>query len=272
MIFVRDKGRMCNNILQYAHVYAWGREHGRSTMSMRFAYKYKYFRICHTAWHNFFAYVMAKTLAKLHLLPIVTFEPDDCNAAALEQEMLRHRHMIVEGWHVRFYDLFLKYKQDILRLFAFDDGIESDTLRKMTCASPMPSIALGLHIRRGDYSTFYNGRFFYTDEQYALFAERFAKLFSGKAVTVYICGNDPGLNQEWFRKRLPSLKVVFPAGNQVEDLCLFSHCDYLIGPPSTYTLVAALYRDLPLYWVKDPAAPFTLSSFGYFDTLFRHIL
>ena len=40
MIFVHDKGRMANNILQYGHVYAWGREHGRKTMSMRFAYKY----------------------------------------------------------------------------------------------------------------------------------------------------------------------------------------------------------------------------------------
>ena len=100
MIFVRDKGRMCNNILQYAHVYAWGREHGRRTMSMRFAYKDQYFRICHTAWHNFFAYLMAKTLAKLHLLPVITFEPDDCQAAQLEQQMLHHRHAVVEGFRV----------------------------------------------------------------------------------------------------------------------------------------------------------------------------
>ena len=39
MIFVHDKGRMANNMLQYGHVYAWGREHGRTTVSMRFAYK-----------------------------------------------------------------------------------------------------------------------------------------------------------------------------------------------------------------------------------------
>ena len=45
MIFVTDKGRMANNMFQYGHVYAWGREHGRSTMSMRFAYKYPDFRI-----------------------------------------------------------------------------------------------------------------------------------------------------------------------------------------------------------------------------------
>ncbi|MDO5130828.1 MAG: hypothetical protein Q4D64_13035, partial [Prevotellaceae bacterium] len=43
MIFVRDKGRMCNNILQYGHVYAWAREHGKRAVSMCFAYKYRYF-------------------------------------------------------------------------------------------------------------------------------------------------------------------------------------------------------------------------------------
>ncbi|MBQ3780891.1 MAG: alpha-1,2-fucosyltransferase [Bacteroidaceae bacterium] len=271
MIFVRDKGRMCNNILQYAHVYAWGREHGRSTMSMRFAYKYQYFRICHTAWHNFFAYIMAKTLAKLHLLPVITFEPDDCNAAELEQQMLRHRNAIVEGWHVRFYDLFLKYKQDILRLFAFDDGIEAAVRRTMTAACPQPTVTLGLHIRRGDYARFYGGRYFYSDEQYASLVEQFAALFPGKLLTVFVCGNDPNLDRDYYQKRLPGVRFCFPDGNPAEDLCLLSQCDWLIGAPSTFTLVAAMYHDRPLYWVEDAKTPVTLDLFGHFDHLFRHI-
>ena len=38
MIYVRDKGQMCNNILQFAHVYAFARENGRRAVSMRFSY------------------------------------------------------------------------------------------------------------------------------------------------------------------------------------------------------------------------------------------
>ena len=74
MIFVRDKGQMCNNILQYGHVYAWGREHGRATMSMRFAYKYQYFHICNTRYHNFPTYLYAKYGAKMGLFPVVCFD------------------------------------------------------------------------------------------------------------------------------------------------------------------------------------------------------
>lgn len=63
MIFATDKGRMCNNILQYGHVYAWAREHDRKSVSMRFCYKYQYFKICHTRWHNFATYALAKYAA-----------------------------------------------------------------------------------------------------------------------------------------------------------------------------------------------------------------
>ncbi len=72
MIFVRDKGQMCNNILQYAHVYAWARENHRHSMSMRFAYKYQYFHICTTKDHNFLMYVAGKYGAKYKILPVVT--------------------------------------------------------------------------------------------------------------------------------------------------------------------------------------------------------
>ena len=45
MIFVKGYGQMCNNILQYAHAYAFGREYGIKVVSMRFAYKYRYFAL-----------------------------------------------------------------------------------------------------------------------------------------------------------------------------------------------------------------------------------
>jgi hypothetical protein len=51
-------------------------------------------------------------------------------------------------------------------------------------------------------------------------------------------------------------------------LCLLSHCHYLIGAPSTFTLVAAMYHDTPLYWIENPKAAI---AFGTFDDLFRHI-
>jgi hypothetical protein len=52
---------------------------------------------------------------------------------------------------------------------------------------------------------------------------------------------------------------------------LLSMCDHLIGPPSTFTLVASMYHDTPLYWIEDPSQSPTPETFRYFDDLFRHI-
>lgn len=266
MIFVRDKGQMCNNILQYGHVYAWGREHGRATMSMRFAYKYQYFHICNTRYHNFPTYLYAKYGAKMGLFPVVCFDREGADYQEAERQMERHNTLVVEGWYARWYDLFLKYKQDIIRLFAFNKDIEQ---RVGTLLDD--SLRLGIHIRRGDYRNFQGGRFLYSDEQYLNVIRSFLSLFPHRKTHIYICGNDPHLDKEYYLQQLPACQVTFPDGNPGEDLCLLSHCDYLIGAPSTFSLVAAMYRDLPLYWVEDPDLQLSPDSFRHFDYLFRHI-
>lgn len=124
MIFVTDKGRMCNNILQYGHVYAWAREHDRKSISMRFCYKYQYFKICHTKGHNFLTYIIAKYAAKWGLIATVDF--NDIAEEAIERDaaiVARNKHVLIKGWCVRFYELFIKYKAEIIDLFSFDKPI-----------------------------------------------------------------------------------------------------------------------------------------------------
>jgi len=247
MIFVRDKGRMCNNILQYGHLYAWARANNRKTVSMRFAYKYQYFYICRTHWHNFFVYLFAKYAAQLKLIPTVTFDTPDEDFTEKENTM-RRGCLVAEGWFARWYDLFLQYKSEILSLFAFDSQIESKVTSLLEVSLKEGIIRLGVHIRRGDYATW------------------------NKRVVIYICGNDPKLNKQAYSEAFGQENVVFPQGNPGEDLCLLSHCDYLIGPPSTFTLVASMYHNTPLYWIKDINKPLQEDCFDYFDNLFRNIL
>ena len=267
MIFVHDRGRMANNILQYGHVYAWGREHGRKTVSMRFAYKYPYFHICDTPHHNFPTYVFAKYAAKWGFIPTVTFSDDEARNVANEQTMLQSRMLVVTGWEARWYDLFLKYRQEIVDLFAFHDDIEKHVSGLLS-----DGLRIGVHIRRGDYAHFHNGRFMYSDEQYAeIVRQCIDRICPTEKKSIYICGNDPALNRSLFESAFPDCRVVFPDGNPGEDLCLLSHCDYLIGAPSTFTLVASMYRDLPLYWIEDPNIPVSVDNFKKFDYLFQHI-
>ena len=275
MIFARDKSQMCNNLLQYAHVYAWGREHGRKVISMRFSYKYQYFRICHTPLTGFGWYLFAKYLAALGLLPTADFKRAECDHEALERKMLRHKHIVVSGWNVRFYDLFLKYRSEICDLFTIDDIYTNPVREKMLKAEGGDNnvVRLGVHIRRGDYAQWKDGIYCYDDETYARYINRFAALHDGEDIHVFLSTNDPDVVEEKYQEMCPNVHIHYLRGNSPQDLFMLSECDYVIGPPSTFSLVAIMYRDIPLYRMDTSDETVSLKdNFHLFDYWFKRII
>ena len=302
MIFARDKSQMCNNLLQYAHVYAWGREHGRKVISMRFSYKYQFFHICHTPLTGFGWYLLAKYAAALKLLPTASFKHKDCDKEALERKMLRHRHIVVSGWFVRYYDLFLKYRDEICELFTLDAQITDPVKARMSEAetdltdkqiinfklqtsnikhqtsnfklqTSNIKLRLGVHIRRGDYKEWRDGQYYFDDETYARHINRFAAMYPERDVHVYLSTNDGMVTEERFQQLCPQVHIHHLHGSAPEDLFMLSECDYLIGPPSTFSLVAQMYRDIPLYRMDtaDEQA-MTMEGFRLFDYWFRNMV
>ena len=279
MIFARDKSQMCNNLLQFAHVYAYGREHGRHVLSMRFSYKYPYFRIRHTRHTSFTLYLAAKVLAALRILPTASYR-DGCDPVALERIVERHRNVVVAGWNVRYYDLFLKYRDEICSLFQIDEAYTLPVQAKMRVLDEEKGVRLGLHIRRGDYAQWADGRYFYDDKTYAAFVLGFVRLHPGETVHVYLATNDPAVTEEAFCRTLQEgteegekqPKVHLLGGTPPEDLYMLSQCNALIGPPSTFTLVAAMYRDIPLCRMDQARAEaLSKEDFRKFDYWFRRI-
>jgi len=276
MIFARDKSQMCNNLLQYAHVYAWGREHGRKVISMRFSYKYQYFHICHTNLTGFGWYLFAKYMAALHLLPTISFKEATCDVQALEQKMLRHRNMVVSGWHARWYDLFLKYRQEICDLFTIDSPYTEPVKQKMQALEETTSgslLRLGVHIRRGDYANWAGGRYCYPDDVYARHINKYVEAHGSHVVHVYLSTNDNKVTEDLFQTLCPKAHIHLLNGSAPEDLFMLSECDALIGPPSTFSLVAAMYRDIPLYRMDSTDEQLMSDdSFKKFDYWFRRII
>jgi len=275
---------MCNNLLQFAHVYAWGREHGRRVMSMRFSYKYPYFKISRSQFVSFPLYVLAKGLAAVRLLPTASFKHDDCDREALERKMVRHRHIVVSGWFVRYYDLFLKYRDEIVDLFTIDPQYTEPVKEKMKAWT---GVRLGVHIRRGDYAVWKDGIYCYDDAVFADFIGSFAALMPGKTIDVFLSTNDPEVTVEKLETLLADrddatlladkgnapVRLHLLGGNAVEDLYMLSECDYIMGPPSTYSLVAAMYRDVPLCRMDQvKEGRLTLADFKAFDYWFRRIV
>ena len=264
MIFVKGYGQMCNNILQYAHLYAFGKEHKVTVVSLRFSYKYRFFEICKKWYHNPLTYILAKLLITFR---VITCIKDGSNIIQ-DQQLCKPWIIASAAWHLRYPDLFLKYRDDIARIFEIKPTIQA----KVNCwmnTHPQADINLGLHIRRGDYIRWQGGKYFFSDEVYHRIIKDFIALHPNETINIYICTNDNALNIDGFTAVHPT--TFLSEGSAIEDLQLLASCDYLIGVKSTFSLWASFYRRVPLYWIMDKDVPLTAQSFVYFDDVFTTV-
>ncbi len=121
-------------------------------------------------------------------------------------------------------------------------------------------ILVGIHIRQGDYQQHQDGRYFYQLEQYIKVMESAQALFPNKKVTFLICSN---AKQE--EQQLENLSYVFGSNRIIEDMYSLAECDYIIGPPSSYTMWASFYGERPLYMIRDVNKALEIKDFINFQ-------
>ena len=270
MIFVKGYGQMCNNILQYAHIYAWGRENGIKVLSMRFSYKYQYFELCKNVSHNWGTYLFAKTLINTHLIKHLWLEYAN-EVTSKDIEDLKNDKLIgISGWGFRHPELFFKYEDEIKQQFTIQEKFRKPVDEYLASCN-QTDIKLAVHIRRGDYARFLGGKYYFDDDTYIRNIREFINLFPGKSVSVFISTNDKNLDIKKYQTDLNSQDVHLFKGSEIEDLYLLSQCDYIIGAKSTFSLVASYYRHIPLYHMEDKNASLTLDKFKYFEDIFMTV-
>ena len=102
-------------------------------------------------------------------------------------------------------------------------------------------VLIGVHIRHGVIHFANTRKYFYSAQRYAEMMDELTTLFPGKRVSFLICSDWP-LDPAVFSK----LQVAFGTGDLIEDMYAFARCDYLIGIPSTFTMWASFYGNVPL--------------------------
>ena len=107
-------------------------------------------------------------------------------------------------------------------------------------------VVIGLHIRRGDYKNFLGGKYYYTLEQYGRVMHKVEGYFEKEKIRWLICSNE-FIDLGYFS----GFDTIKGNGQIVEDMYAFAACDYIVGPPSTYTGWASFYGKKPLYHIED---------------------
>lgn len=122
-------------------------------------------------------------------------------------------------------------------------------------------VTIGVHIRRGDYAQWHNGKFFYNDDVYNRNMHSVENEFisRGQKVQFIVFSNEP-VNMGNITVKS---NVVKSECNAVQDHWLMSNCDYLMGPPSTFTLWAAFMGKKLLAFIINPETVIHVADFQY---------
>lgn len=118
-------------------------------------------------------------------------------------------------------------------------------------------LLVGVHIRQGDYKRWQGGKYFFTTSEYAAIMRRFAATMPEKRIKFLICSN-----KRQDESLFNDLNYTIGNNHQLEDMYAFAQCDFLIGPPSTYTAWASFYGSVPLYSLKSAIDDINVSDFN----------
>lgn len=173
-----------------------------------------------------------------------------------------------KGWHTRTDTRYIAQAKPMLKhIYRPKQEITDKAEALIKRIKATADIVVGVHIRRGDYATWNDGRFFYSLEQYHAFMLRVKECYSDRRVAFFISSNEAfdtaiftGCDCYRFSGE-PSPAVL--------DLYTLSVCDRIIGPFSTFSRWASFIGEVPLCFLETTDQQFTDNDFDTIADFFH---
>lgn len=166
-----------------------------------------------------------------------------------------------KGWSTRTDTRYLaQTKTELQRIFRPKGTIVNKAEGLIEKMKQTSDIVVGVHIRRGDYATWNDGRFFYELEDYHQFMLRVQEFYKGHRVSFFISSNE-SFSLDIFNGCICRRFGKEPSG-AILDLYTLSICDRIIGPFSSYSRWASFIGEVPLCFLENKDQLFTEDSFS----------
>jgi hypothetical protein len=272
-------GQLANRIISFAHLAANSMAHNYTLYNTEFDEFCPYFQA--TSTNNFLSYPISVTVFKNHfadklLLKLLRFWTDithpfftrtpfyklyrifkshdkkhlafNLDDPAFVKDATSKR-VIIQGWGFRDNSNFLVFAETLRQFFSPVDYYKKLVATTIQNARLKADVIIGVHIRRGDYSRFEGGKYFYTDDVYVEKMQQVQQqiIASGKTCLFLICSNE-SLDIHNFPAEL---NIQFESRHFITDLYCLAATDGIIGPPSTFSSWASFYGKVPLAHIRD---------------------
>ncbi len=259
VIVIEQFGNHCNRLFQTTHIEAFCLEAKVPFINLTLndmAPVYRYFGI---PFGKFLSRLVRKleSLGLIKVLELIDFQKQTEYEIAMKKAGL----VFVRGWCFRRSDLTDKYGSYFRNKFGLKDKFKVEELVTRTELARSLGLALvGVHIRRGDYVDWNEGKYFYSDTVYERYMSMTKKLVSDHLgiaddkIRFLVFSNDG-------TEILGSSTIWISQSQWYIDLYLMSLCHFIIGPPSTFSLWASYIGGSKVFHITDPDAAVLISDF-----------
>jgi hypothetical protein len=247
ILLVSSVGNHSNRLFQTIHFEAFAKENNLTYLNLTFndiSYLYNKKSITN---NNLFV-IPIKKILKITNIDVYDFNEDLNDKYSPEYLFLKKNIVLVGGWNFRVENLTLKYKGFFRDLYSVSEETlvkhrANDKFNLSFILSRMCEfdVVVGVHIRRGDYKEWLGGAHYYEDEVYTLAMNKIKRIFFDKKVLFVLFSNEH-LNFPLKDEIIISNNVWFI------DHHIMSLCDYLVGPPSSFTMWASYISNKTKYY------------------------
>lgn len=166
------------------------------------------------------------------------------------------RLVTLRGWGFRDNECLKKHADFLRDLFTPIRSVQEHVAETLRDARQSEGVLIGVHVRRGDYRRFKGGSYFYDVEDYRRMMKHVLTQLRRSDVRFLIC-SDEEISLDAFSD------FAVTRGNDlhVVDLYSLAGCDYIMGPPSSFTLWASFYGNRPLCWLLSSSASPNIRDF-----------
>jgi len=279
MIFLNDKpGQLCNQLWYQAPLIARALKYNTTLISLYFednihlfenVNRYPRIKFGFTRVNFVDIYIRKFTLNLVRQLPnklleIINIKVDKerwRNEIWSEEEFEHKKLMFFTGNGTRRNDvkLLAEFHQEISNIFSPNKKSINKVLLAFS-QMPKESVIVGVHIRRGDYDIFFNGLYYFGNNIYSEYMSQIQAMFDkqNQSVTFLICSNEKIDLANFHTFKTFKIKNA----NSIEDLYGLSICNYIIGPPSTFSMWASFIGKVPLRFLKYKNEQINLQDFS----------
>ncbi len=250
-----ESGNHSNRLFQTIHFEAYCKEYNHKFLNLCFEdMKELYGQKKNVFARIFRFFLIRKPLRKL--IRVVDFDKEDSQSSLVDR-LNRQKISFVGGWYFRRHDLTLKYRKYFQNRYLLCPSYYStNTFVQDVLSKKNNEVLVGIHLRRGDYKTWEDGRYYFEDSVFLEYISHMEEKIKEKNIVCkFILFSNESIS-------IPKREnLVLSKEKWYIDQYIMSKCDYLIGPPSTFTGWASYIGEVPLLYMQTKDATFSLDDF-----------